>query len=273
MSCIHIGATVALNSNPSSPFPLITNNIYNATNTLAAYGFDSIEYHIRDPKNEIDGPRLLSCAEENHLLISSLGTGMAYGAEGLSITSPNQLIRKAAIQRLKEHVDLAAILNCYVIIGSMRGKIETAGSYKKTHLLMIESMKELAEYAEKKNVTFVIEAIDRFETDYLCTTKQVLSLIEEIGSSHICVHLDSYHMNIEERDWEQPIYECGAKLKHFHMADNMRNYPGYGHIPFQKILHALDKIDYQDSITLECFPYPDSDIALKQGLSYLKSFF
>ena len=271
MCNFHFGATAALCAKPSSPFPLITDNLYQTAETLAGYGFDSIEYHIRDPRREIDGFRLKASADEIQLLVSSLGTGMAYGDEGLSITSKDSLTRKAAIQRLKDHVDLASILDCYVIIGSMRGKIEDGDTYSQTHQLMKESMKELADYAEAKEVTYVIEAIDRFETNYLCTAEQICALIDEIGSSRIGVHLDSYHMNIEENNWESPIYICGNKLKHFHFADNTRNFPGSGHIPFKALIDALKTIQYKDSITLECFPYPDSSTALKNGLAYLKS--
>ena len=265
------GATVALNAPANSPFPVLTSDLYQSTRQLAALGFDTIEYHIRDPKNEIDPVKLKQCAVDNGLDVSSLGTGMAYGAEGLSLISPDESIRKKAIQRLKEHVDAAVILGAYVVIGSMRGMIEPGQSFEEADALMVEGMRELAAYAEQRNVTFVIEAIDRFETNYIRTAQEDLAQIDRIGSKNVAVHLDSFHMNIEERSWDAPIRLCGDKLKHVHLSDNMRNYPGYGHIPFEIVLRTLKEIGYKDSVTLEHYPYPDSETSLREGLRFVKA--
>lgn len=264
-----IGPTVALMKNPSAPFPIITQDIYSSTKWVGDHGFDSIEFHLRDPKNDVDSGRLKECVESAGLIVSSLGTGQAYGAEGLSITSPDKNVRARAVQRLKEHVDLASVIGGHVIIGSLRGVIPQGGSFSETDGLMVESMKELADYAEKFNVRFAIEAIDRFETNYLQTAQQVLAVIDRSGSDRFGVHLDSYHMNIEEEDWVKPILACGSKLLHFHVADNTRNYPGSGHIPFPLIIRALQLAHYKGSLTMECYPYPNSETAALQGLEFL----
>lgn len=265
------GATVALNAPANSPFPICTTDLYQSTRQLAALGFDTIEYHIRDPKNEIDPVKLKQCAVDNGLAVSSLGTGMAYGAEGLSLISPDDSIRQKAIQRLKDHVDAAEILGAYVVIGSMRGIIGPDQTFEDADARMQDSMRELADYACKRKVTFVIEAIDRFETNYIHTAAEDLALINRIGKDNVAVHLDSFHMNIEERSWDAPIRLCGDKLKHVHLSDNMRNYPGYGHIPFEIILRTLKEIHYQDSITMEHYPYPDSETSLREGLRFVKT--
>lgn len=265
-----IGATCALNASPNAPFPIITSDLYEAADWMSKNGFDSIEYHIRDPK-EVDGRKLKDYTDEKGLIVSSIGTGMAYGMEGLSISSTDNTVRKNAIQRLKDQVDLGAVLGGYIIIGSIRGVIGPDNTFEQVDKLNVESMKELADYAEKKNVYFAIEAIDRFETDYIQTAQETLDLIDRIGSSHVTVHLDSYHMNIEESDWVQPILACGDKLGHFHVADNNRDYPGWGHIPFPTIIEALKKIGYHNSLTMECYPHPDGHTAALKGRDYLRS--
>lgn len=266
-----IGPTVALNAKPNAPFPVITRDLVSSTHWVADNGFDSIEYHIRDPKTEVDGPMIKDLVAETGLIVSSLGTGQAYGAEGLSITSPDPDIRKRAIRRLKDHVELSSIIGGHVIIGSMRGMVEPGKTFDEVDSLMVESMKELADYAEKYDVYYAIEAIDRFETNYLQTAQDVLDVIDRCGSDRFGVHLDSYHMNIEENDWIKPIFACGDKLLHFHVADNTRNYPGSGHIPFPLIINALQQINYTGSLTMECFPFPDCETASLRGLNYLAS--
>jgi len=264
-----IGPSVALMKNPNAPFPVITQDLHASAKWIAEKGFDSIEFHLRDPKNDVDSGELKALVDSTGLIVSSLGTGQAYGAEGLSITSPDKSVRARAIQRLKDHVDLSAVIGGYVIIGSMRGVICEGSTLAETDRYMLESMKELADYAAKYDVHFAIEAIDRFETNYLQTAQQVLDIIDRCGSELFGVHLDSYHMNIEEEDWIKPIFACGDRLFHFHVADNTRNYPGSGHIPFPLIVNALQHINYKGSLTMECYPYPDSKTASLKGLSYL----
>ncbi len=130
-------------------------------------------------------------------------------------------------------------------------------------------MKELAEYAEKTDGELVIEAIDRFETNYLRTAQDVLELIEDVGSTRVKVHLDTFHMNLEEQDWRRAILSCKGRLGHVHVADNSRNYPGWGLIDFRQIMSLLLEIGYDRSLTLECFPVPDGETALRRGLKHL----
>lgn len=262
-----LGATVAMGAPPNSPFPLHTKNYNGSADLLKELGYDTMEIHIRTPAL-LDGPSVKAHCDAIGIGISSIGTGQAYGMEGLSITSQLGHIRRAAIQRLKDQMDLGKILKCPIIIGSMRGVIGTR-TFKEVNGLMVESMKELADYAEQANTEIVVEAIDRFETDYLLTAQEVLGLIDEVGSDRVLVHLDSYHMNLEERDWRKSILSCRNKLGHVHLADNRRYYPGQGIIDFNPILAYLEEIHYDRSLTLECYPYPDGVTALIRGKQYL----
>lgn len=263
-----IGATAAMGAPAGSPFPLAVTDYRQTADWLKAHGFDTMEVHIRAPQM-VDGPQLKEYCEKIGMEVSSIGTGMAYGMEGLSLTSPDAQVRSLAIARLKEQLDLGSILSCPVIIGSMRGVVEKGESYACVDRRMVESMRELADYAEKKGGEFVIEAIDRFETNYLHTAEDVLGLIDRVGSGRILVHLDTFHMNLEEQDWRSAILSCRGKLGHVHVADNSRNYPGWGLIDFRPILSYLREIGYDRSLTLECFPVPDSETALKRGLAHL----
>ena len=145
-SLFPIGPSLALKANPAAPFPLIVQDLYTGIRKAAALGFDSVELHIRDPKNELDPYIARDLCQETGLIVSSMGTGQAYGAEGLSITSLDPDIRKKAIRRLKDHVDVAAVTGGVVIIGSMRGKIPEGGSFREVNALMLESLKELTDY-------------------------------------------------------------------------------------------------------------------------------
>ena len=267
---LKIGATCALSAPSNSPFPIFTDNYYTTADWLVQNGFDTMEVHIRDPK-EVDGPRLFDYCQSIGLEISSIGTGMAYGMEGLSITSPDAEIRKHAIQRLKDQLDLGAHLHCPVIIGSMRGVIGSEQTFDAVDSRMVSATKELADYAEKVDGEIVIEAIDRFETDYLRTASDVLGLIDRVGSSRVLVHLDTFHMNLEEQNWRKAVLSCKGRLGHVHVADNSRNHPGWGLIDFRQIISLLLEIGYRRSLTIECYPIPDGPTAALRGLQHLRA--
>lgn len=264
-----IGVTCALDAPKGAPFPLVDPDIYATVDYLAENGFDSIELHLLHP-GEVDAARIREYCAQKGIFISSIGTGMAYGREGLSLTSPDADVRRRAIERLKAQLDLASELECCIIIGSMHGNIPEGGSAAQTDMRMLEACKELAEHAEKGKGSIVIEAIDRLESNYLQTAAEVLELIEKTGSSRFYVHLDTYHMNMEERDWRAPVRMCGRRLGHVHVADNTRHYPGYGLIDFRPFLEALTEIGYEGSLTLECYPFPDGRTAVSRGLAHLR---
>lgn len=268
MTSFKIGVTCALNAPKCAPFPLVDPDIYATVDFLAENGFDSIELHLKRP-DEVDGYRIKDYCGEKGIFISSIGTGMAYG-EGVSITSRDTGVRRAAIQRLKEQLDLASLLACPIVIGSIRGKIGTDSDFRTVNTRMIESCKELCDYAEKGNGNIVVEAIDRIETDYLPTAESVLQVIDAVGSDKLLVHLDTYHMNMEERDWRVPVLACGKRLGHVHVADNTRHYPGYGLIDFVPFLRALRDIGYDHTLTMECYPGENGRQAVLKGLSYLR---
>lgn len=264
-----IGVTCALWAPLGSPFPLVDPDIYGTVDFLAKHGFDSIELHLLKP-SLVDGSRLREYCAEKGIMISSIGTGMAYGQEGLSITSPDREVRERAVMRLKEQLDLASVLECSIVIGSMRGKIPEGESREVTDGRMVEACTRLCDYASGGKGAIVIEAIDRFETNYLNRAQEVLEIIDKVGSPKLGVHLDTYHMNMEEQDWKKPVLLCKDRLRHVHIADNNRNYPGWGLIDFRPFLEALEEIGYDQTLTIECCPWPDGKTAALRGLAHMR---
>lgn len=267
---IKIGVTVAIQAPPNSPFPIVHRDVYETIDWVSREGFDSIEFHLQSP-DIVDGIKLKSYCGEKGLEISTIGTGMATSYEGLTLTNDNEEIREKAIQRLIDQIELASILDCAVIIGSMRGTILDMRNRTIYEERFENGLKRIMKHAELKNVDVVIEAIDRYETNYLLTAKDILNVIKKIDSNNLYVHLDTFHMNMEEVDWATPILQCNDLLGHVHAADNNRNYPGWGHIDFKSIISALKEIGYKKSITIECFPQDDGYLAAKKGLHFLRN--
>lgn len=98
-----------------------------------------------------------------------------------------------------------------------------------------------------------IEPLNRYETDFINTTAQAMQIIKSVNSPALGVHLDSYHMNIEEKDPADAIRMAGEKLFHFHACGCDRGTPGSDHINWKRIARALQEIDYQRNIVIKSF--------------------
>ena len=119
--------------------------------------------------------------------------------------------------------------------------------------LVVKNLKVLAAYAEAKGVNICIEPLNRFETDFLNTCDQGLKLVRAIGSPAVKLHLDTFHMNIEEKDQAASIRKAGKLLGHFHACGSDRGTPGGDHIAWPAIARALKSIGYQGDVVIESF--------------------
>ena len=114
-------------------------------------------------------------------------------------------------------------------------------------------LSRLADYAEGQGREIAIEPLNRFETDFINTCGQALRMVEEVGSPALSVLLDTFHMNIEEKDPARAILQAGKKLGHFHACGSDRGTPGNDHIDWASITAALKKIGYQKHVVIESF--------------------
>lgn len=230
-------------------------------------GYDGVELAIRDP-NLLNINELHDIVSKNKLPVPAIGTGQAYGEEGLSFTSKDTAIREKAIDRIKSQVRLAASLNAVVIIGLIRGSRAETIDKKQAESWIIEALKTCAD--ENDAVKIAIEPLNRYETNLINTVSEGLRLIDKLNRKNIGLLLDTFHMNIEEPSILESIGLSKEHLFHFHVADSNRWYPGAGHIDFAQILKRLSKISYQGFISAEILPLPDSDSAAIETIKNLR---
>lgn len=257
-----LSVTMALTADEMAPIVLRGDYIENIKKA-SAMGYDSVEIHVNDPKT-LDVEQILKACREYNIDVSTLGTGMGYVIDRLSFTSPDEDIREKAVERILDHIDVAEKMGAKVIIGSMKGTIPDRSECKKYQEYAIECTKKCLEKAEAKKVTLLIEAINRYETNFINTAEEGLEFISKLNSEYIKIHLDTFHMNIEEDDMTKSIIMEGKHLGHMHFADSNRCYPGKGHINFEEIITALKEIDYNGAIAFECLPLPNpEEVAIK----------
>ena len=116
-----------------------------------------------------------------------------------------------------------------------------------------EILGRVAEKAAASDITMGLEVVNRYESNVLNTASQAVEMCKRIGAPNVKVHLDVYHMNIEESDMGQAILDTGEHLGYFHTGDSHRGYMGSGSIDLTGAFRALIKSGYTGPITFESF--------------------
>jgi len=217
------------------------------------WGFDTVEIPIEDPSH-IDPAKVRAAADKAGIAIGSVCACMGPGRDFRG--TPEE--QATAMTYCKALIDQAVVLGCPSLIGpvySVVGKADAVepAQQKQEWALVVKNLKELAAYARAKGVTICIEPLNRFETDFLNTCDQGLRLVRAVKSPAVKLHLDTFHMNIEEKDQAAAIRKAGRLLGHFHACGSDRGTPGGDHIAWPSIVKALKAVGYKGDVVIESF--------------------
>lgn len=175
------------------------------------------------------------------------------------VANPDKEIRAGGVRYLSDIVRKIAVME-----GELFSGVTYAGwgvpSYfvdekekEALYARSVESMREVMKVAEKEGVTVCCEAVNRYESPLINTAAEAIRYADLVDSKNIGIHLDTYHMNIEENNIGDAIRLVGKRLRHFHTGENNRNVPGRGHLDWNEIFQALKDIDYKRDIVSEPF--------------------
>jgi sugar phosphate isomerase/epimerase len=235
---------------------------------IASLGYNGVELAIRDPKL-IDLELLDRLVCEQGLSVPAIGTGQAWGEEGLSFTDPDPQVRVAAIERIKSHIPVAAHFGAVIIIGLVRGIVKPGVGHAQAMDWLVEALGECSAAARPHGIRLALEPINRYETTLINNAAQGLDLIGRVGANNFGLLLDTFHMNIEEVNIESSIRACGERIFHFHVADSNRWHPGAGHLDFASLLKALYATGYEGWVSGEFLPQPDAKAAARESITHL----
>ena len=236
---------------------------------IAGWGYDGVELAVRDP-GLVNPDELESVIAEHGLVVPAIGTGQAWGEEGLSLTSDDPEIRDSAIERIVSHIALAERLDAIVILGLIRGITPEGQTHDQSMAYLVHAIRRCAAAAVGTSVRFALEPMNRYETDLIHSAAEGLELVEKVGADNFGLLLDTFHMNIEEPDILESIRTCNDRIFHFHVADSNRWHPGAGHLDFASILEELSRAGYQGFVSGEFMPLPDADTAAERAIAHLK---
>lgn len=163
---------------------------------------------------------------------------------------------EVAEKLIKQAVDKTSELETDFLGGVLHGGIGVFSGNPLTENeaeIIVEVWSKIADYAREKGVNIGIEPINRYES-YVCNTAEnVLSLIKKTGKHNLFLHLDTFHMNMEENNFYDPIILAGEKLKHVHITESHRGMLGEGTVNWDELFKALKEINFEGNLVLENF--------------------
>jgi sugar phosphate isomerase/epimerase len=236
----------------------------------AELGYQAIEVHMRET-TQLDIPMIRKTMEKTGVRICNIVTGRLNTEGRVNLIDDVPYIESAAMSGMKQYIDLASALDADIIIGWVKGNIPAGGSRSKYMERLANNLKELNNYARNRRVKINLEVINRYEVNIFTTCAEVVEFLDTYQLNNCFIHLDTFHMNIDEADPVEAIRLAGKRLGYFHLADNTRKYLGSGQLDFGKILTALAEINYQGYLSVECLPYPSGEEAAARSISFLKS--
>lgn len=250
---------------------LYQGDIVNGLESASKYGYDGVELSLLNSQN-LDQDWFIEKLGELKLQVFAIATAQSYSTDGYSLYTLHEEKRQQAINRIKAHIDFASKLNAMVIIGGIRGRFTGPKEDWNTQREKgSQALVSCVRYAQKQEVTLLLEPINRYETNIINRVEEALEVVEEIGSNTLRLLIDTFHMNIEERSIVGSVLMAGSHLGYIHFADNNRLAPGWGHIDFSQVLSGLKKLGYQGPISVEILPEPDDDRASEQAIQHIRS--
>ena len=234
----------------TSPF---TNESTKLFKKFKKWGFDSIEIPVEDPAH-IDPAHVKRELDKHGLVCGSVCACMGPDRD----LRGDATQQKTGLDYMTTILDQMVVLDCPSLIGPVysavgRADAVPADEYKQQWATVVKNLKTLCRHAESRGRQVCLEPLNRFETDFINTCDQALKMIKAVGSPALKLHLDTFHMNIEEKCQGDAIRKAGKLLGHFHACGSDRGTPGTDHIDWKPIAKALKDVKYQGDVVIESF--------------------
>ncbi len=238
----------------------------------AELGFDAVE--VFPPSADAVDPALLQHLLTVHgLKLGAIGTGAGWVVQRLTLTHPDANVRSKAQAFVRSIIDLAGRFGAPAIIGSMQGRWGDGVDRETGFAYLSEALNALGEYAVQYGAPLLYEPLNRYETNFINTVADGVTLLKTLSTSNVKLLADLFHMNIEEARIPAAIMAGAGYIGHLHFVDSNRRPAGLGHMDYGPIVAALHAIGYDRFASAEAFPYPDSDAAAQQTITMVRACF
>mmetsp|Transcript_84227 Transcript_84227/g.228209 ORF Transcript_84227/g.228209 Transcript_84227/m.228209 type:complete len:237 (+) Transcript_84227:2-712(+) len=183
---------------------------------------------------------------------ASASLGLPFDAD---VSSEDPEVVARGEERLSRSIELAAAFGArnlcgilYSGFGKYRAPPTEAGRSNS-----VEAMRRLGRRGAELGVQVNLEVVNRYETNLLNTAEQAVAFCDDVGEENVRIHLDTYHMNIEERGFAEAVRTVGHRLGYVHLGESHRGYLGTGTVPWPEFFAALRASGYSGPLTFESF--------------------
>ena len=242
----------------ASPF---SNRTLDLFDRVKAIGFDILEICVEDPAT-IDVSEIRREAARAGVSVTICG---AFGPTR-DLSSEDGTTRETGLAYVERCIDFAKELRSPFVSGPMyaaTGVTRLLGDEARREQWerAVVSLKSVAAYAADRGVKLAIEPLNRFETDLVNTVDQGMRLVADIGADNVGLLLDTFHMNIEEKNIPAAIRRAAGRIVEFHACANDRGTPGEDHQPWAEIAAALRDAGFEGPVVIEAFTPEIKEIA------------
>ncbi|MEI8090211.1 MAG: sugar phosphate isomerase/epimerase [Opitutaceae bacterium] len=219
-----------------------------------AMGFDAFEVAVEDPAHFAADGAVTRALRETGLKPIVCG---AFGPTR-DLTHEDERFRRESITYIRGALALAQAWGSTVLAGPVYSAVgkrrQLPDAQRKIEWQRaVVGLREAGKIAADAGVTLAIEPLNRFETDLVNTSAQAVRLVDEVGSMAVKIHLDTFHMHIEEKSLLEAIRLAGPRLAHVHGCENDRGAPGTGLVAWGQVAQGLREIGYSGSVVIESF--------------------
>jgi sugar phosphate isomerase/epimerase len=248
---------------------LLRGGICDNIRAAADLGFQGLEVHIREDASP-EYEKINQTAAEKGIRIAAIVTGRLNTQGQVSLIDDRPYVAAAALEGMRAYIAMAACLKTDLVIGWVKGRIPDGAESAVYLARLAGNLGRVCREAAEQGVRVFVEVINRYEVNIFTTALETVRFLEQWEIPNCYIHLDTFHMNIEETDPNEAIRLCGKRIGYFHVADNTRRYPGSGTLDFEDYFWALNDIAYQGFVSVECLSIPDGRTAAQKALDHLK---
>ncbi|WP_417273713.1 sugar phosphate isomerase/epimerase family protein [Celeribacter halophilus] len=211
------------------------------------YNIDFLEITMLDPEN-VDTAHTRALLEKHEVeCVASLGLPL----DCLPTNNPD-----GALAFLKAAIDASSAIGAKAMSGVIYGGIgqRTGAAPTEEEIdATARVVRDAAAYAKSHGMLYGLEAVNRYENHILNTADQAVNMCEKVGADNLFVHLDTYHMNIEEKGLANGILRAREHLKYIHLSASDRGTPGRDTIQWDEVFAALAAIEFKGGMAMESF--------------------
>ncbi len=253
------------------PF-VLWDGVESGCKTAARLGYDAIELFAPGP-DVVSVDSLKASLDRNQIDIAAVGTGAGMVIHKLNLCDPDSSRRDEATRFIESMIRYGAQLGVPAIIGSMQGRWGGDVSREQAFDWLRSSLNDLGRIAGNEGVPLIYEPLNRYETNLCNTVAEGVDLCQSLETDHVKLLADVFHMGIEEADPAAAMASGKGWIGHVHFVDSNRKAAGMGHLNLGTIAQALIDSDYDQFVSAECFPTPDSETAARNTIKAYQRLF